>query len=122
MPSNVLLLAMFGPKRGLTKTLQGSVTIGRGAQAELQLVDDKVSREHCLLEPVTFGYQVVDLGSRNGTWLNGQRLTGPALLKAEDQLGIGESVLIFEPGFAAIRGADTDATLLLSSRLRGIEE
>ncbi|MBX7113135.1 MAG: sigma 54-interacting transcriptional regulator [Myxococcaceae bacterium] len=122
-PSRASLLAMFGPKRGLSKILQGSVTIGRGAQAELQLVDDKVSRAHCRLEPVAGGYHVVDLGSRNGTWVNGQRLSGPVLLKAEDQLGVGESVLIFAPSFEVLRGAETDATLLLSSsHSRGIEE
>jgi len=44
------LLALFGPKQGLRIPLVGRLTLGRGADADLQLVDGKVSREHCRID------------------------------------------------------------------------
>src|ERR1017187_8986125 len=44
------LLALFGPKQGLRIPLVGSLTLGRGATVALQLVDGKVSREHCRID------------------------------------------------------------------------
>jgi pSer/pThr/pTyr-binding forkhead associated (FHA) protein len=62
------LLALFGPKRGLRLDLEAAtVVVGRSSAAGLQLIDGKVSREHCRLSVDGGAVVVQDLGSQNGT-------------------------------------------------------
>ena len=42
-----MLLALFGPKRGVRLEIEKEATLGRSSEADLQLVDGKVSRQHC---------------------------------------------------------------------------
>ena len=73
------------------------LVIGRDpAQAGLVLSDPAVSARHCALElePVTGEFQVSDLGSRNGTFVNGEKV-GERRLCAGDRLFVGETVLEF---------------------------
>src|SRR6266545_4890175 len=74
MPS---LLALFGPKQGLRIPLSGRLTLGRGATADLQLVDGKVSREHCRIDASGARAMIEDLGSQNGTYVNGETINCP---------------------------------------------
>ena len=70
--------------------------IGRGAQNTIVLQSDMVSRNHAMVQKNEFGgYSVFDLGSRNGTFLNGRRLVGPASLRNGDVLSIGSFSLVF---------------------------
>ena len=69
------LVALFGPKRGITREFDRVLRIGRAHDADLQLIDDRVSREHCTLEVTPEGVRLRDLNSRNGTWLNGKRVS-----------------------------------------------
>ena len=50
-----------------------AVVVGRGDQLDITVGDDRVSRRHCELRPGEDNWTVVDLGSRNGTWVDGQR-------------------------------------------------
>ena len=52
------------------------ITIGRGDQCDLMLSGERISREHARVEFDDGGYWLVDLGSRHGTTLNGERLRG----------------------------------------------
>lgn len=74
---------------------QGAV-LGRGAQADIQLEDTFASSRHAQL--VVHGAQVVieDLASTNGTYLNGEPLTGPQPLHPGDRIRIGDSEFSFE--------------------------
>ncbi|HEY3451016.1 MAG TPA: sigma 54-interacting transcriptional regulator [Myxococcales bacterium] len=110
------LVALFGPRRGLSRDLEKRLLIGRSLEADLQLIDDKASREHCVIEAAGDGgaFAVRDLGSRNGTFLNGAALAAPATLKAGDQIGVGETVLVFEPDFDALPAKDGESTLVLT--------
>ncbi len=63
----------LGMKR--IKLGDSTITIGRQPDNLLVLADDQASRHHCIIEPVDGGYRVRDLGSRNGTRLNRQRIT-----------------------------------------------
>jgi hypothetical protein len=67
----------------------GQYVIGRAEQVDLHLDYSSVSRRHALLAFVDGGWMITDLGSRNGTWLNGWRLPGPAPVLAGDMLDIG---------------------------------
>ena len=64
--------------------------VGRSRAADITLDDGTISSRHVRLDALpTGGWGVTDLGSTNGTRLNGTRLTAPAVLAAGDELGIG---------------------------------
>ncbi|MFC6705641.1 FHA domain-containing protein [Flexivirga alba] len=68
----------------------GAITIGRGLENQIVVDDLLASRQHARLVPARGGYDVQDLGSRNGTYVNGQRITG-AHLGEGDLLAVGHS-------------------------------
>jgi DNA-binding NtrC family response regulator/pSer/pThr/pTyr-binding forkhead associated (FHA) protein len=108
------IVAVFGPCRGVVREIDRGLLVGRGAEAGLQLIDEKVSREHCRIEPETEAFWLSDLASRNGTYLNGTRLSERKALRAGDEIGVGESVLVYEPTFEALRARDGESTVLLT--------
>ncbi|MDT5035651.1 MAG: hypothetical protein QOE03_836 [Micromonosporaceae bacterium] len=67
----------------------GQYVIGRSDVVDLRLDDISVSRRHALMAFVEGGWVLTDLGSRNGTWVNGWRLPGPARVTIGDLLDIG---------------------------------
>jgi hypothetical protein len=67
----------------------GEYVIGRSDEVDLRLDDISVSRRHALIAPGDGGWVITDLGSRNGTWLNGWRLPGPAPVRPGDLLDFG---------------------------------
>jgi pSer/pThr/pTyr-binding forkhead associated (FHA) protein len=82
-----------GTGAGELVDLTGPVTIGRGRDADLVLADELVSRRHALVTPTGPGAVVEDLGSRNGTFVNGQDIHGPAHLEPGDQLQLGVTLV-----------------------------
>ena len=73
------------------------VTIGRGRQNDIALVhDDYASARHARVEPRQDGVWVQDLGSTNGTFLNGTRLERPRRLTHGDIVRVGETDLRYE--------------------------
>ena len=84
-----------GPDRGRTVEVSGeSFTIGRGDACDLVLQDDKVSRQHAALKSVPHGGVILsDLGSTNGTVVDGRRLEVPVLLHGGEELRVGDTVL-----------------------------
>ncbi|QSQ24148.1 sigma 54-interacting transcriptional regulator [Pyxidicoccus parkwayensis] len=107
---------MFGPCRGVARELDAPLVVGRASEGGLQLLDEKVSREHCVFSPDGDGHSLKDLGSRNGTWLNGQRIPAQQAmaLRPGDHVSVGESVLVYEPSFEALRARDGESTLVLT--------
>ncbi|HWQ32004.1 MAG TPA: SpoIIE family protein phosphatase [Blastocatellia bacterium] len=71
------------------------LTIGRSARNDLCLEDPFASRLHAEVRQRDDGIWVSDLGSANGTYLNGQRLTSPARLRNGDRIRIGETEIEF---------------------------
>jgi hypothetical protein len=77
-----------------------STVIGRGVEADLQLVDTGVSRRHAELRRVGVRVELHDLGSTNGTRVNGQKVptdTGVTLTDG-DRISLGASELLFRSG------------------------
>ncbi len=71
----------------------GRVLVGR-TQGEIQIDDRMVSQQHAAIEWEVGKAPVLhDLGSTNGTFVNGQRLTEPAILQDKDEIRIGSSFL-----------------------------
>jgi hypothetical protein len=70
--------------------------IGRASGADFRLEDRLISRRHCELEVRENAVEVRDLGSRNGTCLNGERIQGKALARPGDQIKVGSSFFVVE--------------------------
>ena len=74
-----------------------AVTIGRGGQNDVQLPDDDfASARHARVEPRPDGLWVEDVGSTNGTFVNGARLQRPRRLKPGDVVRVGQTDLRLE--------------------------
>ena len=69
-------------------------TIGRSTTNSLVLQDTEVSRQHCLIAMEDGAVLVTDLGSTNGTFVNGERIAAPAVLRSGDRLTVGTHVLL----------------------------
>ena len=91
MPPIVLRLRILLPDgRPLDREFeQGSILIGRSSKADLSLPDRSLSREHARLYKSDEGWMVEDLGSRNGTFVNGQPVRVPSAVKSGDALTLG---------------------------------
>ncbi|MBL8910800.1 MAG: sigma 54-interacting transcriptional regulator [Archangium sp.] len=114
------LAVLFGPRRGTAREVRERLLVGRVPEADLQLLDEKVSREHCVFERKPSGFELRDLGSRNGTWVNGERLTAPRVLQVNDSIGVGETVLVWEADVEALLARDGDSTLIMSKGPLGL--
>lgn len=62
--------------------------IGRGDDCLVRIEDRQVSRHHACIRRTAYAYELADLGSKNGTFVNGQRLSEAILLKGGDEIGI----------------------------------
>jgi len=71
-------------------------TIGRIPESTITIDDGNVSREHARVKPGTSGYVVEDLGSTNGTLVNGQRISGVRTLADGDIVSFGSTHVRFE--------------------------
>ena len=73
------------------------VALGRDNSNAIRLHDTEVSRRHAELRQEDEAYRIVDLGSANGTYVNGQ-LIDQALLHSGDRLQLGQTVMLFNEG------------------------
>ncbi len=81
---------------GLEVELEGGVTIGRSRSSQLCMDDSFVSHMHARIFRRGPFYFIEDLGSTNGTYINGRRVDGQGQLKVHDELRMGETVLRYE--------------------------
>lgn len=96
------LLVLQGPDKGRRFELPDApALVGRDSRS-LPLSDNTVSRRHCDLIPVDGEWMVRDLGSANGTYVNGGRVLNSAPLKIGDQLRVGRTLMVFgaQPGIS----------------------
>ncbi len=93
------LVFVSGPSPVSTIVLEKKVSVGRSAENDVAILDPLVSRQHAVVElaPAGGGYQVTDLGSANGTFINDAPLTGPAHLRVGDLVKFGGTVFRFQP-------------------------
>ena len=96
------LFVLSGPLVGRSFDVHGPVTLGRSPECGVVLADRSVSREHARIEPDGAGWRIVDLGSRNGIKVRGERVERAPLFD-HDEFVLGELLLRFrtavpEPG------------------------
>lgn len=94
-PRAALRLRILEPaaRRGETHTIDREVTVGRGGGCALVLSDDTyVSQLHARLFQQNGEGYVEDLGSTNGTYVNGRQITGVTRLKRGDRVQFGQTV------------------------------
>jgi signal transduction histidine kinase/ActR/RegA family two-component response regulator len=92
------LLVVAGIGIGRKLVIREGLVLGRSSDCELVLDDPELSRRHARFasgEPGT--YVVEDLGSRNGTWVNGTRIGAPVKLAFGDRVQVGRTVLQLAP-------------------------
>ena len=86
----VKLKILKGPSQGKElKISRAKFIIGRGDDCHLRVRSDKISRQHCQIDVEGAKVVVRDLGSRNGTLVNEQRIEGDLELKAGDVIQVG---------------------------------
>jgi len=98
------LLVLQGPDKGRRFELPDAPTlIGRGSD-QLPLTDNTVSRRHAELHPRNGDWILKDLGSSNGTYINGIRVDNTYAIKLGDQIRVGRSLLVFgaQPGISRV--------------------
>src|SRR5262249_46350983 len=89
------LNAIAGPLKGAVFNLSvEEVTIGRLTSNQLCVGDASVSRQHCVIRSCKGGYKLRDLGSNNGTFVNGNRIV-ERLLTDGDKIRVGDTVFCF---------------------------
>jgi diguanylate cyclase (GGDEF)-like protein len=93
-----LLIVLSGPRLGNRTVLSDKpIEIGRGSGCGLVLDADSVSRRHCRIEAMGGGHRLTDLGSTNGTYVNGQRVADH-ILRDGDRLQVGKALLKYVAG------------------------
>jgi pSer/pThr/pTyr-binding forkhead associated (FHA) protein len=100
------LIVMNGPLAGRRVEVDSELVIGR-FEADLTIEDERVSRRHAAVRPVAGGLEIEDLGSLNGTWVNGSRSNGPTRLGPGDVVELGRVLL----------GVETEAELEAGAQL-----
>src|SRR5712692_9510650 len=84
------------------------VTIGRSRESDIVLPDQWLSRQHAEIRLRAEGHVVVDLGSKNGTLLNGSRVRDEQQLRDGDVITLGEHTLTFSAETAVEAPAEAD--------------
>jgi pSer/pThr/pTyr-binding forkhead associated (FHA) protein len=91
--TTLALVAVDGPDAGQSYPLGRQTHIGRTSGNHIPLNDELASRRHALIEHQVAGYILSDLGSRNGTFVNGARVDRPTWIKKGDSIRIGQTTL-----------------------------
>ncbi len=105
-----VLRGVSGPVFGKMYPVAGPTVIGRAPECSIPVGVDEISRRHCELKPVADGVSVEDLGSANGTYVNGQRVQ-KSFMKAGDELRLDAvRFMLIAPGQEVSTARRTDPT------------
>jgi serine phosphatase RsbU (regulator of sigma subunit) len=102
------LVFIAGPNAGRRyKLTEGEYIIGRRSDCQIFVPDMRVSRQHARLRPDGARWAVEDLGSNNGTYVNGNRLSGPLAIAHGDEITIASNRIRIESPETDGHGART---------------
>jgi pSer/pThr/pTyr-binding forkhead associated (FHA) protein len=119
------VIVRSGPRSGERIELVGELVVGR-ENADLTVHDEEVSRRHLAVRPHADGVELEDLGSTNGTFVDGARLASVVVVSSRARVTLGGSALeidvappepAFDPGATRVRERppERDATIMRSS-------
>jgi signal transduction histidine kinase len=102
------LLVLQGPDKGRRFELPDALALIGRESRQLPLTDNTVSRRHAELVPRDGEWILKDLGSSNGTYVNGLRVDNTFALKLGDQVRVGKTLLVFgaQPGVSRTHGGN----------------
>jgi sigma-B regulation protein RsbU (phosphoserine phosphatase) len=92
------LVILGSGEQKLVSSQKRSLHIGRLPESEILVDEPVVSRRHAEIYRSDSAYFVKDTGSRNGTLVNGERISQPRELSTGDIIGVGNTKIVFEPG------------------------
>ncbi len=96
-PHGPELVVVSGHRAGLSWRVHGwRVTVGRHPESHVFLDDITVSRRHVELRATPTGYELTDVGSLNGTYLNDERIDEPKMLHNGDRVRVGKFLLQYQ--------------------------
>jgi hypothetical protein len=105
------LVVLRGRRQGRDFRIEkDSSVLGRDGHCDYPIEDDTVSREHCRIRRDGDSFKIHDLGSGNGTYLNGERVYHADLTDG-DILKVGESLILFKEAKARIPIAQADVPI-----------
>lgn len=110
-----MLLMVDGPSSGTRFFIEkAELVIGRDERCDVVIPDRQVSRQHASISLRGDGYILKDLGSKNGTFVNGRELNGPHTLQDGDEIQIAYCCKL------AFVGAEATAPVILEEQVRGL--
>ena len=115
------LYFLNGNKKGEHwKLVPPGICIGREEDNDIQLLTPGISRYHVKIDYNTAEkiWQICDLGSTNGTKINGVKITTPQKLKKGDEIQIGEQVILFDESFMETKNAPATVVSPVASPLK----
>jgi two-component system, NtrC family, sensor kinase len=104
------LLVLQGPDKGRRFELPDEPALVGRESRQLPLTDNTVSRRHAELIPAEGNWVLKDLGSSNGSYVNGARVTNRYTLKLGDQIRVGRTLMVFgaQPGVSRTSGGNVN--------------
>jgi len=117
MPAQALLLAP--PRAPFFLPVTGQVVMGRGQACDLPLPFGEASRRHAAVKAGGDRYILVDLGSTNGTFVNGEPVAGEHELVPGDRIQVGDAIVIFcrvDPALAEAAQPTDDSKTIIADR------
>src|SRR6187551_4088455 len=84
-------ILLVSPEGQQVVELRDHNSLGRHPSNTVQLLDKIVSKEHCIIERRPNGFTLRDLGSLNGTYINGERVVGEQDLRHGDDIALGQT-------------------------------
>jgi pSer/pThr/pTyr-binding forkhead associated (FHA) protein len=114
---------MFGVQSWRFQLQADRTTVGKAPENDIALAEDPTaSRLHAILEHFPAGWCITDLGSSNGTWVNGDRIWSSRQLRHGDEIRVGQSRLIFREALSAggTKTETEDAPPSLTTRERDV--
>jgi adenylate cyclase len=91
-------ILLVSPEGQQVVELRDHNSLGRHPSNTVQLLDKIVSKEHCIIERRPSGFTLKDLGSLNGTYVNGERVAGERDLRHGDDIALGQTRARFDDG------------------------